>query len=313
MPRFEQSSPGTVGFWRKPAGRVLIAILVLVAGLLTVEVALRLLGFPARDGAADGVVRVLCIGDASTFGLSADSPQTSYPGSLESLWNERHDSPRMQAINLGMAGASSTRIAHDYQRLLAAFEPDLVLLMIGVDDAWTRPSEVPTTISDERSWLDRSRLVGWLDAHVLGADKLSVEILGERTPGGFVTGRDVVVRVDGEEFRWDVEPEQPADIHALLDAGLRSIEAQSRAAEVPLVMMNYPSRWGIHPFANPIIESVARDTATPFIDLTSEFEDLCEDQDCPDYFLEDLRPSARGNEVVAERIVDDFIRRGYFD
>ena len=78
------------------------------------------------------------------------SPLANIPGielpfkrrQLEALWNESVEQPKLEVINLGFPGTNSSRVVRDFDRLLTVFAPDLLILMVGVNDFWTLPLEV---------------------------------------------------------------------------------------------------------------------------------------------------------------------------
>jgi lysophospholipase L1-like esterase len=127
--------------WKKRAALVLTGLLLT---LLLLEAGLQIASFFVR-GTTDrplpralgrDEVRVLCLGDSNTFGLHLD-PQHAYPRQLEALWNEATEAPKLQVVNFGYPGASSASVLRDLDETLASFAPDIVLLMIGANDAWT--------------------------------------------------------------------------------------------------------------------------------------------------------------------------------
>jgi lysophospholipase L1-like esterase len=82
--------------------------------------------------------RVLCIGDSHTYGLWVDREQ-AYPQQLEALWNEEKVRPLIEVMNLGFSGVNSGQLVRDLPRMIDAFEPDVVIILVGVNDYWTRP------------------------------------------------------------------------------------------------------------------------------------------------------------------------------
>ena len=59
---------------------------------------------------------MLCIGDSNTYGLWLERSQ-AYPQQLETLWNERNESPKLEVLNLGFPGTNSSRIVRDLRRV----------------------------------------------------------------------------------------------------------------------------------------------------------------------------------------------------
>lgn len=97
----------------------------------------------ARDYAAPvppavpGTVKVACIGDSITFGaLVRDRKTNCYPAQLEKLLGTRYS-----VRNFGVNGHSAQKFAdkpywtHKHFLASSSFNPDIVLLMLGTNDA----------------------------------------------------------------------------------------------------------------------------------------------------------------------------------
>lgn len=107
----------------------------------TVLLVLLLLSF--LPAGAKGKVRVACIGNSITYGLTLDDPATqSYPAQLQRLLGTRYE-----VGNFGRSGATLLRRGHrpymaqpEYAAALA-FRPDVALIHLGVND--TDPRDWP--------------------------------------------------------------------------------------------------------------------------------------------------------------------------
>ncbi len=86
-------------------------------------------------GKPENTVRVACLGDSSTFGFNVRA-QDSYPALLEKVLNEKLEnkgvSRRVEVINGGIIGYTSTQALIHYEKSVAAFDPDFVIIMIGI-------------------------------------------------------------------------------------------------------------------------------------------------------------------------------------
>ncbi len=79
--------------------------------------------------------RVACLGDSITFGTAASSPNASYPAQLQKLLGDKY-----LVGNYGVPGASAVNSGLCYGNLqecrdALAFEPDIVIIMLGANDA----------------------------------------------------------------------------------------------------------------------------------------------------------------------------------
>jgi lysophospholipase L1-like esterase len=130
------------------AGRVALAAAGLLAGVVFLEVLLQagawIVAATGRDLPVSwltGNTRILCLGDSSTYGLWLERHE-AYPQQLEAIWNVTPRAAPVEVLNLGFPGTNSSRLVRDFQRMIDAFEPDLVIVMIGANDFWTSPVEL---------------------------------------------------------------------------------------------------------------------------------------------------------------------------
>ena len=144
--------------------RLALSALALLAGLALLEAGLHAAAFFVQratraglpPGWLTGNLRVLCIGDSNTYGLYLERDE-AYPPQLEVVWNARVEAPKLEVLNLGFPGTNSSRVVRDFPRLLDTFAPDLVILMVGVNDFWTEPFPVGESPAEEaRHWLRRN-------------------------------------------------------------------------------------------------------------------------------------------------------------
>src|SRR5256885_11060139 len=103
------------------------AALALALSLAGLELALRAAGALAvwrqrRALPADGVVRVLCLGESTTYGA-----QVAYPEELEKLLNA--GGRRYQVINEGVPGINSNEILRRLDGNLERYRPQVVVAM----------------------------------------------------------------------------------------------------------------------------------------------------------------------------------------
>ncbi len=303
--------------WKTPARWLGTFSIRIVVFLVALEIALRVAAWLVVPAGPEfsaswltGRTRILSIGDSNTYGMWLD-PAESYPVQLEALWNETVDHPKLEVMNLGFPGTNSSRVVRDLARLVDTFEPDLVIVMVGVNDFWTQPFETgdaqPRVSS--RSFLERHSLIFklyYLIRRYVDSRELELE-MGETLDLGEIPDRgDHVARFGDEVFemgfvRRDGVPDTDREG---LTRNLRTIARQTRDLGIPLYFMTYPARWNFYVLANPIIRSVALETETPLIDLTRPFISLCQQKECPSYFFTDQHPTAEGYRVVAETIVE---------
>lgn len=105
---------------------------------------------------AEGVRRVICLGDSVTFGLGVKRDE-SYPSVLQ----ERLDAegPGVEVLNVSLMAWSTRQERIAYERIARRYHPDLVLLGICLND----PQELANNLARPPAWLsglfERSALV----------------------------------------------------------------------------------------------------------------------------------------------------------
>lgn len=94
---------------------------------------------------SEGQQTVLCLGDSFTHGMGASAPAKSYPQQLEHLL-QQHD-PGWRVVNRGWLGRNSRDVLTVLEESLAALRPQVVCILVGINDAWSRPAplQLPAT------------------------------------------------------------------------------------------------------------------------------------------------------------------------
>ena len=184
---------------------VALGLLALEALLQVAALAVHLGGGPTPAAWLTGNRRVLCLGDSNTYGLYLPDRAQAYPQTFEALWNERVASPRIEVLNLGYPGTNSSRLRRDLPRMLEAFAPDVVILMVGSNDYWTAPVDVAPSGAFARaaqSVKRHSRVyqLSYMLRRALSADRLEIDY-DPRVNGGAGGHRALRRRRDSARLR----------------------------------------------------------------------------------------------------------------
>lgn|GEM_PF-3946749 len=112
-------------------------------------------GFAGNDFSdvkEDGTLRLVCLGNSSTFGWGVP-PDSCYARLLEGILHERLQE-EVEVINVGTPGYSSLQGLTLYKRQIAQLNPDLVTLSFGANDCFI------TSRGDAEIMLERAGMVG---------------------------------------------------------------------------------------------------------------------------------------------------------
>lgn len=310
--------------------RLALNLLAALVGVLLIEAVLQvgaLFLAPTRlapdDWATPGEdgLRVLCIGDSNTYGLYLE-PGEAWPRRLEEAWSSTDPDARVEVVNLAYPGTNSSQLRRDLPRMLDRVRPHLVLVLVGVNDFWTRPVALEDEVAQRRgvlAWVERNsrlyRLV-WAVRRAFDAPEFerapsAAEALRGPIENPHRIARGPVVeqlRYGGEEFERKLERGRlPGDrTRSELEANLRALAAEIRSFGAQGVLLTYPSRVGSYAAANGVIRAAAAHAeGTPLIDLAVGFRAVCPAEPCPEWLFVDHHPTAPASSWIGERLVQD--------
>jgi lysophospholipase L1-like esterase len=275
-------------------GGVVVALALLEGGL---QVAASFQRAPtARPNPAIGATGVLALGDSNTFGLYL-APEQAYPMVFEQTWNRDHPDAPVLVFNAGVPGASSWRILDDIDRLLATFQPSVVTLMVGANDAWTEPS--PS--HHERPWWTRLRLhrLAQLVMHRASGGRPSVEF---SNPAGQRPNRGTLrFGVEEFDFGWTQPAATPPERWAwhLRQNVHRILDRIQRAGATP-ILLTYAASSDLYGAANNELRQIALRRGVGLIDVAQAFSRRCPEGGCADLYFPSRHPTALGHQIIAE-------------
>jgi lysophospholipase L1-like esterase len=112
------------------------------------------------------IYRILCIGDSSTYGVGAsDAKKYSYPSQLQKILDGKETDKRFEIINLGIPGINSSQVLHRFGKYLSEYNPDMVIVMVGMNDTWN---------------LEESEILKFYNENILRKLYLSIELFLNR-------------------------------------------------------------------------------------------------------------------------------------
>jgi lysophospholipase L1-like esterase len=249
------------------------AFLLLIVTVALAEGVLRLAAVLARDRGDDAPrgdrFRVLALGDSHTFGALVP-PEDSYPGQLQRLLDER--APGVyEVINRGVPGFSTAMVRARLASAVARYDPDMVILWVGINDAWNL-TDVDASTQGWRTHLDaaamRLRLYRLLRvwAHDRGLERDVVArvrpaVNVENESAGTVAFGDVVetINITSQSRRVD------DDMKARLLDNYAAMVRWLNAADVAVAFITYPIHLYGFALANRSLATVAEREAVPVV------------------------------------------------
>ena len=94
--------------------------------------------FPPKE---PGVLRIACFGASTTYGVSVEANEETYPAQLEAQFNgplKPAGWDRVEVFNLGVGGYTSREILGTLKRMLPELDPDVVLIQNAINDVIPR-------------------------------------------------------------------------------------------------------------------------------------------------------------------------------
>ena len=264
---------------------------------------------------AEGVFRILALGDSWTFGFRMDEPD-AYPRQLERLLNaragERGDARRFEVVNAGVIGYSTDQEAA-YLRVEGwKYQPDLVLVNY---------YPVNDTHNKLASYQKRARLHAihpWLLALQQAPKHL---YLRQFWKGARRTLKEKfrVARAGGDPEAavedWSADYREGARGWEAVRTALADMGAGARERRVPVLVVLLPDAQNLdryietyHPKIAPMVGAAATEGRLDFFDLEATFAPWVNRED--EIRFGKLRhPNARGYGIIASAVADEIGRR----
>lgn len=265
--------------------RLLLPPLALVVAVLLLEGLLQigsLVVSATTRGKSSGwsteSLRVLSLGDSNTYGLWLESEEKPYPAILEREWNRSFETPKIEVVNLGYPGNDSSRILQELPGAIEEYRPDLVTLMVGVNDFW-----IPPSVGVEH---ETSALVRWLRAHSR-VYKLCYMLVRDVGPGA---NRELG------------KPRRRSRPERTLQGNLQRIADLLRHNDIRLILLTYP--YGeVQAAANDVLHKFAEDRGIPLVDMAAVFQGIDPETVRHELLFDDNHPREPGHGLIADALL----------
>lgn len=184
---------------------------------------------------AEGGGTILCLGDSYTYGVGASASDNTYPSVMRRrLKDQRGAAPTV--INAGWPSRNSRDLLAKLDGQLQRFDPDLVFILIGLNDTWSRPkrldlADASPTPGEDSGWRLRwrtGRLLAWAFGDYGGSLETETAIRGASAPPPKKAGTSA-----GDPFSRGVSCLSTGDPQGAALAFEEALQAQpARAAEI---------------------------------------------------------------------------------
>lgn len=290
--------------------------------------------FTGKEAPLDGKLRIVMMGDSNTYGLYLKEDE-SYPSVFEKKWNARHPDQPVEVINLGFPGTNSSRVLKSIPDVIQTFSPDVITVMVGVNDYWMAPVETKEAINTVSPFLVWCRehvriykLMYMLRRQFYQPDKLEIDDEGrhlqfdenrlEQYKKSLDGGAPPVVGDKPFSIRYG---DTRFDIGYILDVGRDENPAEdmkqnlirmadvANAHGIKLVFISYAFYEYPQKMANWQMKAVSKSHGVDLINVAKIFRQECGlgEVRCQQLFFPDYHPSAEGYRVIAESLEQFFV------
>jgi lysophospholipase L1-like esterase len=264
----------------------------------------------------DSVIRIVCVGESSTFGFYSTDDGT-YPALLSRLLNDSGARPLQSAyevINAGIPHANSDNIRALVEKELLGYRPDVLTLYAGYNDASVLMS--PSTVH---------RILTWLHAHIatyVAFKAVVTKVGGPTLPSRWSTHGvestsshvDQQVRLHSQRYRANVErivqAAQAAGVRIVLikqamttgwgdGSGLtyrEKVENAQRSLAAGKQISGAETTMIVHSALMRVLDSVAAERNLPLIDYIAVVNQH------PEFFASYVHLTESGNRALAESL-----------
>lgn len=314
-------------------------VIVSVLSVVLLEALLQLAALTVDKRQSSGVarwlypdrVRVVAMGDSNTYGLYYSAAE-AWPAVFEQRWNAQHPEMPVEVINLAFPGTNSSRVLKSMPDVLATFQPDVITVMVGVNDFWMAPVDTSAESSDVsalKSWLlEHSRTAKLFymimrqpyNASLLEMDK--EYRAAEYDPSYEKIFRDALegkrelplsdkpkaVRYGDRTFDigyvFSGKQGNPADA---MHTNFNRMADLASAHQAKLVFITYAYFEMPQKAANMQMKVVAKERNIPLINPAKHFREACAQSEklCHTLFVPDFHPTDEGHRLIASTVMEE--------
>ncbi len=292
--------------YSKPRAAVFYSLL-FIGFLITVECALRILGFcflrpssPEKTMHA-GAYNIVCIGDSFTYGLEVPRAAT-YPKQLEQRFDQGQGKTRVKVYDLGIPGTNSSQHLKMFEDIAGKSQHiNLVIILTGANDPWNFARSNINMFLDHQSFLERAKV----DLSIFLCDLRIYKMM-----------KIIVLNIQGGSGDPETDPFQQIlkkekldtnVLRHLLEYNLTGMIKMAQMNNIRIILLNYP-RGGL--YGGDIEPTLSSRYGVPFVDIHQLFTENLKTHAIPDLFLHDFsHPNAKGNTLIANALYQTIVAR----
>lgn len=262
---------------------------------------------------AEGVMRILCIGDSITYGGWFTDQKDTYPYLLRDVLN-RNSKYHFEAIN---ASAPSWGIGNEeaYLRNYGIYNSQIVILQIMIDDLFGIKSN-GDLIGESPNYPVKKPLLAIQEIFQRGFFKYKKHFI-KNNEVQYPDNKDAILADssgDGLESLRQLKPKINTETEINLFNNLVSISkikgmVEKNNAELIVIMLEPcdepKSHYDLNKFAKSMLEMTLSELNAAYVDLKKETS-LCKEKDV---FYDRIHPNSKGNKIIAEELADFILKK----
>ena len=237
-------------------------------------------------------IRIICVGDSTTFGVYLDYYFT-YPVLLEKLLREKYPDKNIRVLNSGLPGASSRQLKRVFQLYLVNYEPDIVI--------WRKDTKLTDTY--EITQISKQRIFLWkllYKSKLLRVICIIADEVYPKTMSSFQYMYNCVMGVNGtEKPQYDFKSNFDIVKKIAFDNGVKHILAVDF----------------IHNVSNERIRSdyqnCIRLGVRPLLITLNSFKQVLRSRKISDVFVDECHMTEIGTVIIASEVFKFIVNNGW--
>lgn len=279
------------------------SIVSLTLFLIILEITFRVLGFIRihflipEYKKTPNVFTVLCVGDSTTEGLGVNR-KFSYPTQLQHLLDKQAPK-KFHVINIGISGFNSSQVLNRFEGNLKKYHPDLVVLLIGINDPWNM-NETNIEMFDHNIPLQEKIDISLNKLRIYHFYKLILMSLSK--PTWILSEKDKNIASG-----YQISPERRQALYELLSYNIKKIVRLAQENKALIFLQTYQKRG----FGDPrtLINKIYEEIPVPIVDNETLFNEA-EKRHLRWIGSDTFHPNKEGYAAIAKNVYETMVKQG---